>query len=491
MDILFLTLYPVNANIVIMTIWRPDLSSHRGPRYLAIADALAFDIRNSRLSPGDRLPTHRELAYQLGVTVGTVTRAYGEAERRGLIGGEVGRGTFVRSDIAIRATLRATSPMPGAISAGPAESNMIEFSINTPTDLDAGDEYDGMMRATLRELSDSAGIGALLNYQPNGGNRAHRESGAKLLSQFGIRVDPDRVLITAGAQHAMTVALGALTEPGDTVLTESLTWPGLRRLGDFLRFRVQGLPMDKDGIMPDAFEAACRGRNVKALYSVTNLQNPTSIVVPELRRRELAEVARRYGVKIVEDDVYGFLVPNAPQPMVNFAPELGVFCTSVSKSMAPGLRVGYLGVMTDDCALINDALRSTTWMATPLAAEIASRWIHSGEGERISTKRRDEYGRRQAAAREILSGLPYYGHPTAMHGWLDLPDDWPADAFALQARIRGVAVCPTSSFSLSRSGRNGVRISISAPGSIDTVARGLDIVARLAREKARVDFSLV
>jgi DNA-binding transcriptional MocR family regulator len=312
-----------------------------------------------------------------------------------------------------------------------------------------------------------------------------------LLSQFGVRVDPDRVLITAGAQHAVMVALGALTEPGDTVLTESLTWPGLRRMGDFLRFRVQGLPMDKDGILPDAFEAACRGRNIKALYCVTNLQNPTSIVVPELRRRELTEVARRYGVKIVEDDVYGFLVPNAPPPMVNFAPELGVFCTSVSKSMAPGLRVGYLGAMVDDCTLINDVVRHSTWLATPLAAEIAARWIGHGEGERISAKRRDEYGRRQAAAREILAGLPYHAHPTAMHGWLDLPDDWPADAFALQARIRGVAVCPTSSFSLSRSGRNGVRISISAPGSIDTVARGLDIVARLAREKPRVDFSLV
>src|SRR5687768_745949 len=91
-----------------MTIWIPDLSSHRGPRYLAIADALAIDIRSSRLSPGDRLPTHRELAYQLGVTVGTVTRAYGEAERRGLIGGEVGRGTFVRSDISVRADRKST-----------------------------------------------------------------------------------------------------------------------------------------------------------------------------------------------------------------------------------------------------------------------------------------------------------------------------------------------------------------------------------------------
>jgi DNA-binding transcriptional MocR family regulator len=473
-----------------MTIWLPDLSNQRGPRYLAIADALASDIRGSRLSPGDRLPTHRELAYRLGCTVGTVTRAYSEAERRGLIGGEVGRGTFVRSDIAVRASQRPNLRIPGSADLAPAESGMIEFSINTPTDLDAGGEYDHVLRQVLRELSEQEGIGALLNYQPNGGNRPHREAGAKFLAGCGLAIEPDQILITAGAQHAMTVALGALTEPGDTVLTEALTWPGLRRLADFLRFRVQGLAMDQDGILPDAFDAACRGRNVKALYCVPNLQNPTSIVMPEQRRRELAEVARRYDVKIVEDDVYGFLVPAAP-PLVSFAPELGVFVTSVSKSMAPGLRVGYLGVMTDDASRISEAVRSTTWMAMPVAAEIAARWINSGEGERIATRRRDEYARRQAMAREIFAGLPYQAHANSMHGWLDLPEEWPADSFTLQARIRGVAVCPASSFSLSRNIRNGVRISISAPCSIDTVARGLDIVARLAREKPRLDFSFV
>src|SRR5262245_44750499 len=113
-----------------MTIWTPDVSAHRGPRYIAIADALAADIRSSRLSPGDRLPTHRELAYQLGVTVGTITRAYSEAERRGLIGGEVGRGTFVRSDL----TLRRPTPDVSVVPVAPSgDRSMIEFSVNFPT----------------------------------------------------------------------------------------------------------------------------------------------------------------------------------------------------------------------------------------------------------------------------------------------------------------------------------------------------------------------
>ena len=90
-----------------MTNWQPDISTFPGPRYLAIADALSDDIRQQRMAPGTRLPTHRELAFRLGVTVGTVTRAYAEAERRGLIGGEVGRGTFVRPDVRRRPEMPA------------------------------------------------------------------------------------------------------------------------------------------------------------------------------------------------------------------------------------------------------------------------------------------------------------------------------------------------------------------------------------------------
>ncbi len=461
-----------------MTIWQPDISEHSGPRYVAIADVLATDIRSRRLAPGDRLPTHRELAYRLGVTVGTVTRAYGEAQRRGLIEGEIGRGTFVRRDPVF---LRQASPLAIVSSAQEAGEKPIPLHFNHPADLNSIGLEGDVLRRTLDELAATGELSPLLNYQPHGGLARHREAGARYLRDFGIEIAPERLIVTAGAQHAMFVAAGAITEPGDLIVTEALTWPGLRRLGDFLRVRIQGLPLDSEGIMPDALAAACRARKVKALYCVPNLQNPTTLIMPEARRRELAEVARQYGVRIIEDDVYGFLVEDRPPPLVSFAPELGLYLSSLSKSMAPGLRIGYLAVMGEAMAGFNEAMQSTIYMASPLCAEIATRWIDDGIGTRIRAARRLDYARRQELAARILVDLPRRTHPNSMHLWLELPEHWPADAFALEARIRGVAICPTSNFAQMRQAPNGVRVSLTLPQRQGELERGLATLVALYR----------
>src|SRR5690242_6647356 len=253
-----------------MTIWLPDLNGASGPRYVAIAEALATDIRAGRLPPGARLPTHRDLAYRLGVTVGTVSRAYAEAERRGLIGGEVGRGTFVRPDA--RRQKNVTTADQDAPLGLP---QVIDLSVNIPTPMTS----DAIIAETIGEISRRPGIARLMDYHPHAGVAAHREAGAQWLTECGFPIDPGRVIVTSGGQHAMTAALGALTEPGDVVLAESLTYPGLRRLADFLRVRVHGVAMDEFGMEPAALETACRSLNPKVLYCVTNLQNPTALVV--------------------------------------------------------------------------------------------------------------------------------------------------------------------------------------------------------------------
>ena len=471
-----------------MTIWQPDISEYSGPRYVAIADALAADIRKRHLSPGERLPTHRDLAFRLGVTVGTVTRAYSEAQRRGLIEGEIGRGTFVRGDLVSRhRSLAAASIEPGM----EQRDIPVPLHINYPTDLSAIGEDDDLLRRAMTQIASNEGLAQLFNYQPLGGLPRHRDAACQFLRAQGVEISPERVVITAGAQHAMFVALGAIAEPGDVIVTEAMTWPGLRRLADFLRLRVQGLPLDADGIMPEAFEAACQARKVRALYCVPNLHNPTTLTMPVERRRELAAVARHYGVRIIEDDVYGFLLDDRPAPISTFAPELGLFLSSVSKSMAPGLRIGYLAVMDEDMTAFGEAMRSTIYMATPLTAEIASRWIVDGTGDRLARARRAEYVRRQQLAQRAFSGLPHRTHPTSMHLWLELPELWPADSFALEARIRGAAVCPTSSFAQSRSAPNGVRVSLSAPRRTEDLERGLNIVTSLYRSRPNRDNDIV
>jgi DNA-binding transcriptional MocR family regulator len=456
-----------------MTIWQPQIEQIPGPRYLAIAEALAIDVRNAQLHPGDRLPTHRDLAYRLGVTVGTVSRAYAEAERRGLIGGEVGRGTFVRPDV----RRRKTSPIVD-IEAPLSTPQVIDFSVNIPAPM----TNDSILADTLAEVARRPGIARLMDYHPHAGVADHRAAGAEWLTACGYPTDADRVIVTSGGQHAMTAALGGITEPGDVVLTECMTYPGIKRLADFLRIRLHGIQMDEFGVDPEAFETACRTLNPKAFYCVCNLQNPTALVVPAERRQALAEIARRYGVKIIEDDVYGFLLDDeTPPSLCSFAPELGHYFTSLSKSMAPGLRVGYLAIPLAGKNDFTQIVRSTTWMAPPLTAEIGAGWIRNGIGRKLAQDHRLEAIERQKIARRILAGFDVSQEARSYHIWVRLPEPWSAETFALELRMRGVALTPPGAYAPTRNAPAAIRVCLCEPPDRARMERGLTIIAETMR----------
>ena len=215
--------------IVTMNVWSPDLTHKHGPRYRAIADALSDDLKSGRLQPGARLPTHRELARTLGVTVGTVSRAYAEAERRGLVLGEVGRGTFIRgAEDAAASFFRAR-----------AETGVIDLSQSIPA-VAASEEEHQLLSQAFRSLGRHGDLANLAGFPPPAGARRHRESSARCLASLGLDVPPGRVLVTAGGQHAMVVSLANLTRPGDVVLTEQFTYPGMKGLANLLNLRLKG-----------------------------------------------------------------------------------------------------------------------------------------------------------------------------------------------------------------------------------------------------------
>jgi DNA-binding transcriptional MocR family regulator len=457
------------SNIVTMTIWTPDLAAQPGPRYAAIAAALAGDIKVGRLKPGERLPTHRDLAYRLGVTIGTVTRAYSEAEARGLIKGEVGRGTYVRGTPT--ALERFTFPDPN-----PQARQPVDLSRNIPW----RGENDSLLAAALTELAQRPGIANLLTYQPHRGLPQHRAAGAAWIARTSrMQVSPEQVLVTCGGQHAMATALGTLARPGDAILTEALTYPGLRILGDFMQLRLHGVAMDEQGLLPDAFEAACRSFAPKAVYCMPTLQNPTGAVMPEARRRAIAAIAEAHGVAIIEDDIYGFLLPEGPAPLVTHAPRIGHYISSTSKSMAPGLRIGFLSVPEGREPAFATSLRAMTWMAPPLAAEVAALWIEDGTADRFAAWRREESIARQAMARAAFAGFDYRAYPGAFHGWLVLPPSWRAQAFEAKAREREVLVTAVEAFAVSPVGEQAVRVCLGGVVSREELARGLAVLSEL------------
>ncbi|MCC7274394.1 MAG: PLP-dependent aminotransferase family protein [Alphaproteobacteria bacterium] len=446
------------------------MADRPGPRYRAIADALAEDIRLGRVQPGMRLPTHRDLAWKLGLTVGTVTRAYAEAERRGLIAGEVGRGTYVRG----------AAPADIAMSYPAVEAPLIDLSLNFP--VIPGHQQE--LAAALHRLAQRNDLGELLPYQPLAGRPGDRAAGARWIARSGLDLPPGQVAVTAGGQHGILVCLAAVAASGDTVLVENLTYPGVKAAAALLGIRLAGVAIDADGLVPAALAAACRATGAKAVYCMPTLHNPTAAVMPAERRRAIAEVAAGHGIPVIEDDCYGFLVPDAPPPIMALGIAEGLFITTMSKCMAAGQRIGYVAATPARLERVSQAIRAVSWMASPLAAAIATGWILDGTAERMVAERRAEAAARQTMVEAALPAARTERAATSYHAWLRLPEGWSAEELVAEARRRGVAVTPPSAFAVTRQAApDAIRICYGAAADRGELAKGLAILTALLAER--------
>jgi DNA-binding transcriptional MocR family regulator len=448
--------------------WTPRTLNSDSPVYLALADTIAEDVASGRLRPGTQLPTHRDLAQTLGVDLTTVTRGYAEARKRGLLLGRVGRGTFVRGHV------------PGA---GPGNARSVDavadLSLNLPPTLEPNLPAQ-VLATTLEELSKSLDAGSLLKYQDNAGMELHRQAGASWVSQRVPDPDPAKLVVTNGAQHAISVLLSTLASPGDVVMTEELTYPAFRSAAEHFSLTVRGIEIDEKGIRIDAFRRACKA-GARLLYITPTLHNPTTLSMPSSRRAALARVAREFNVQIIEDDVYGILVDDAPAPLATHAPERTYFVSSLTKAVAGGLRIGYVLCPTSaDAERVAAGVRVTTWMAAPLMAHIASRWVRSRIAREILRANRAEATRRQAIAARLMSGFKWHATRFSYHGWLELPAGWTTAEFVAQARRARVAVTPGDAFAVSgRCEPPAVRLSLTASDDRDTLEDALGRLARL------------
>jgi DNA-binding transcriptional MocR family regulator len=446
--------------------WVPRLGDRSGARYVTIAEALAADVASGSLKPGAQLPTHRELAERLGVTVGTVSRAYAEAARRGLISGEVGRGTFIRA-----------RPVPADLRSSASTEGLINLSQNHPPHLDSEPHRIALER-TLAALARQEDLASILDYPADGGNAVDREAGALWIGRSGLSARPDDVLVCSGSQHGIMTVLATLLRPGELILADELTYPGLKAVAGLLHLRVQGVALDAEGMRPEAFADACRGGAVRAVYLVPTIHNPTAAVMPEGRRREIANIAREHGVAIVEDDIHALLPERRPPPVAAFAPELSYYLTSTSKTLAPGLRIAYVLAPAGMFGRLAASLRATTWAAPPLMAALVSAWIRDGTADLLVAERRREAVARQARARALLGGARYDTHPSGYYVWLHLPEPWRSDSFTSEMRARGVAVSPAEAFVVGRGPvPHAVRLCLGAAPGRAELDRGLSAIA--------------
>ena len=431
-------------------------------RYQAVVDAFAADIRAGRLASGTRLPTHRQLAAREGIAVVTATRVYAELEGMGLVSGEQGRGTFVR-DIAL--------PPGHGIDQQAAAPDTIDLSFNYPALPGQAD----LLRHALRDLAASGDLDALLRYQPHRGRLQDRAAAARHLRLRGLAVDPGQVLIVNGSQHGLAVTVMAALRAGDVIAVDALTYPGFKVLAATLGLELAPVPATPAGTDLDALELLCATRPVRAVYAMPTLHNPLGWVMSAEARERLAEIARRRGLLVIEDGSYAYLAGAAPPPIAAIAPETTVYVSGLSKSVATGLRVGFVAAPPALVPAIERAIRVTTWNTPALTAAIASRWLNDGTVERLEADKRDDARARQSIARSVLAGLPLVGHPSSYFAWLPLAQDARADRIAATLARAGVSVATAEPYSTSAPAPQALRLALGS-ADLGSLRRALSTV---------------
>lgn len=439
--------------------WLGNFVLHGGPRYMQIADFIERALSDGRLKPGERLPPQRRLASLLQVDLTTVTRAYDEAKRRRLLEGRGALGTY------------AAAPKIALV-------EMLDLSMNMPP-APAGVDFDDMLKQGLSQVLMRTDSAMLMSYHLGGGSTVARAAGASWLAPMLGKVEQDHLAICPGSQAALAALILTLSRPGDAILTEQALYPGLRTAAELLGRRIVTVPTDGDGMLPDMLERAWRKHRAPLVYLNPTLQNPTTSTMPALRRRDIAAVAGRCSIRIIEDDPYWLLAENAPPPVAHFGPRHVYYIATLSKALTPGLRTAFV-VLPDaqERQRFLAALSAFAVMATPLATALATQWIHDGAAGRLLAGVREEARARQVQARQVLAGT-LSGSGAGIHIWLPLPGYWTSRELAATARAEGLAVTASDVFVTGPMLPNAIRISLGACSDRTHLAAALKKLSQL------------
>lgn len=432
------------------THWIRPLIRGAGPRYVQIADQLGEAIQNGQIAAGDRLPSQRSLARQLDVDLTTITRAYNEARSRGLIVSFGGRGAFVASL---------------ASDQGP---QWIDLSMNVPPQ-PADTNLATQIQSGITELLTRQGIASLSAYDGSGAMTAAVQAGRAWLKPALEGLDTEKLVLSAGAQAAIFGILLSCTKPGDTVLSEPLTYPGFLVAARQLGLKVISVESDEDGILPDAMVRAHKETGARLLYLNPTLNNPTTRIMSADRRQQVATSLRHLDMTLIEDDPHRNLIKDAPPPLTAFTQGIRTYyIASLSKCLWPTLRTAFvLPPAKADASPMLEALRAATMVCSPLLAGLAEQWIRSGMARQLVQEIQREVRARQTLARSVLT-QPYCSQPTGLHIWVPLPPHWNQHHFVYTLAEQGILVAGADAFSPHPVATPAVRVSI---GGTDTHAQ--------------------
>ena len=448
--------------------WTPDLPTDGTPLFEQILAALERAVRDGGLKAGEQLPPQRALARTLGVSVGTVTRAYEEADRRGLTLGHVGRGTYIA-----RAQDADNARTPWAV---------VDLSMNVPPMVAA----ERLLMEAWGKVRRRPEFSQVFNYGPIEGRPEYRRLVSTWLTDTaGVEsIDPSRIVITSGAQAAMDLTFGALCKAGDVVLVEELTFNGMKAIAQYRGYSLAPVAMDDEGVIPDALAVTAKATGARVLYTMPTLQNPTARTLSLARRRELIKVARRLGITLVEDDGYAAYVERreAPAPLINLAPDITYYIASLSKSLAPGLRTGFVAAPTALLASrIAFGVRASAHAAQSMGLLIAQQAIEDGSAEQILKENRRLLRSRGGALRAALNLRSDRLTAMSPHMWLPAS---PGEATRLEAQLlaENVRVTGIADPVVDAARGSGLRFCVGAPRRDADFERAVSAIRRVVNQ---------
>jgi len=450
-----------------MSSWKPWLVEGSQLKYRGIVEAIEADLKDGHIQPGDRLPPQRLIAEVLGVDLTTVTRAFNEARRRGLVEANAGRGTFIRRRIDDARILGLGAP--------PA----VDLSMNIPPQPTSANLKRLIPETIANLLSEEHGM-LHLHYQDSTGSDVDRAAAAAWLARRIDQVRPSSIVLASGAQSALFAICEAVMSSGDVIAAGCVTYPGLKAVAQQQKLVLRPLAMDDKGILPQAFDALCADKPPKAIYIIPTIDNPTTATLPEERRREIAAIARRYGVTIIEDDPYSVLQFDPPTPFATLAPDLTWHIATLSKCATPALRIAYVVAPGAAHAMrLAGVIRAVNLMVPPINAAVASRWISTGIVDDLTAAIRDENIVRQKLAKSVLGDANIAADRCGHHIWLKMPVHWRAADFVDHAGRSGISVVPSSAFATGPEEPEALRLSLGVAPDREALVEALKQVASI------------
>ncbi|MPM06013.1 hypothetical protein SDC9_52308 [bioreactor metagenome] len=444
--------------------WKPKLDKSEECLYQALAGQLESDIAAGVLKPGTKLPPQRELADYLDINLSTVAKALKVCQQKGLLTATVGSGTYVAYNTLTSARLLAENK----------GSDIVDMGATIP-DASGND----ILTEMLRKMAGESQAEKLFCYHQPSENLWQKEAAVSLMRHCGHHTEQDRILFANGGQNALTGVLAALFKRGQRIAVDAHTYPGIKTAAAMLGILLEPVSQDGYGTDPCALELICKHKEIAGIYVIPACHNPTTITMPQERRREIAWLANKYGCILIEDGTYQPLSCGATS-VSDFAPSRSIYIVSLSKFIAPGLRMAFLSVPAQYTSAVADALYSLNVAVVPMMAELSARIIASGQHEAILETHRRHTGERNALVDRWLPKEFCHGGHADIFRWLMLPEKFTGAAFERLALSHGVRVYAAEKFAVGKTQpAHAVRLSICAPQHLEELERGIYILAKL------------